>query len=416
MKYDFLLVLLVVNISGNSALYTILEREPLYVCSLIIFILYWLVVRPVAVRINMRFALMFLGLLTLFALHYLTFGSMVLMASMGFMVILLIAFFAVKLIPDFFRKYISVMAWLGVLSLIFHIPRLLGVNMANIFSFLKAPNGGPNYSHIYIHNFHYVDEMRNSGIFWEPGAFAGYLVIALLLVLAHKHTPTSKWKVIVLIAALVSSQSTTGYMAGLFLFSYWQLSKYRGRSVGGLDYRFIIVPFLMGLIVTASIYSYSNITFLGEKIEHQISESLNEEHNYRFNRFGNYLYDIEFFMERPLTGWGANPQTRVSVDPELAEFIDGQGNGLSGFLVKFGLFAFFMYFYCLYKNLKSMTHSSNQALILIIPVLMLLMGEQFFDYALFLTLAFVSTSSNFRVDNLKRTINPQIYPSIEKQQ
>lgn len=416
MKYDFLLVLLVVSISGNPALFTLLEREPLYVCTLIIFIIYWLFVKPIPLRLNKRTALIFLGLGTLFALHYLAFGSIVLMASMGFMVILLIAFFAVKLIPDFFRKYISVMAWLGVLSLIFHIPRLLGVNMASIFSFLRAPGGGSNYSHIYIHNFHYVEEMRNSGIFWEPGAFAGYLVIALLLVLAHKHTPTSKWKVIVLIAALVSTQSTTGYMAGFFIFSYWQLSKYRGRSVGGLDYRFIIIPFLMGLIITASIYSYSSIAFLGEKIEHQISESLNEEHNYRFNRFGNYLYDIDFLMDRPLTGWGASPQTRVSVDPELADFIDGQGNGLSGFLVKFGLIAFFVYFYSLFKNLKSMTHSTNQALILTVPILMLLMGEQFLDYALFLTLAFVSTSSNLSVDNIRRNLSSKIYPSFEKQQ
>lgn len=415
MKYDSLLVLLVVSISGNPALFTLLEREPLYVCTLIIFIIYWLFVRPIPLRINKRTALIFLGLGTLFALHYLAFGSIVLMASMGFMVILLIAFFAVKLIPDFFRKYISVMAWLGVLSLIFHIPRLLGVNMASIFSFLRSPGGGPNYSHIYIHNFHYVEEMRNSGIFWEPGAFAGYLVIALLLVLAHKHTPTNKWKVIVLIAALVSTQSTTGYMAGFFIFSYWQLSKYRGRSVGGLDYRFIIIPFLMGLIITASIYSYSSIAFLGEKIEHQISESLNEEHNYRFNRFGNYLYDIDFLMDRPLTGWGASPQTRVSVDPELADFIDGQGNGLSGFLVKFGLIAFFVYFYSLFKNLKSMTHSTNQALILTVPILMLLMGEQFLDYALFLTLAFVSTSSNLRVNNLSGNLDQQIFTNNEKQ-
>lgn len=416
MKYDFLLVLLVVSLSGNPAVFTILAKEPLYVCTLIVFVLYWWAFRPAPVHINMRVLVMFIGFLTLFALHYLTFGSLVLMASMGFIVMLLIAFLAVQLIPNFFTKYISVMAWLAILSLFFHVPRLIGINMPGIFSFLKSPDGGPNYSHIYIHNFHWIAEnTRNSGFFWEPGAFAGYLVIALLLVLVSKQISTSKWKIIALIAALLSTQSTTGYVAGFILFSYWQVSKYRGRSSGGLDYRLILIPFLITGIFGVAVYSYDKVSFLGEKIESQYEDSIEGTHNSNVNRFGNLMYDMAFFLDRPLIGWGATPQTRFSVDPELAEFVAGQGNGLSAFLVKFGLIGFILFFYSFYKNLKSMTRSTKETLVYTLPVLMLLMGEQFLNYPFFFTLVFVSTSTILRVDNLRENLSSQTYTSIETQ-
>lgn len=59
-----------------------------------------------------------------------------------------------------------------------------------------------------------------------------------------------------------------------------------------------------------------------------------------------------------------------------------------------------------------MTHLTKQSLVFTIPVLMLLMGEQFLNYPFFFTLAFVSTSTILRVDNLRENLSSQTYTSI----
>ena len=64
--------------------------------------------------------------------------------------------------------------------------------------------------------------VRSSGMFWEPGAYAGYLVLALLLIALKngKFTPGAyKKESFWIVMALISTQSTTGYLILLLTFT-----------------------------------------------------------------------------------------------------------------------------------------------------------------------------------------------------
>lgn len=369
-------------ISGNPAVF-ILNREVVYIVSFLIFFSFWLK-KPL--YIHKESIYLFCFFIILLFIHLISFGSIVLMSSIGFLLKLGIAFLTVRLIPDFFEKYINILFYLAVISLAFYIPTLLGINMEGVFSFLKLPLANSDISHIGIHNFQQSSETRNSGLFWEPGAFAGYLVLALYFIVIGTAGRVKKWKIITLIIALLTTQSTTGYLAGFILLVFWPI---RSGHMKQSYMRIVISIFVLGGIVLIAFIVFHEFSFLGEKIAQQIENALIAGKGYQITRFGNFIYDLQFIAQRPFGGWGANPETRFYLDSELAEFISGQGNGLTGFAVKFGLIALIIYFTYLYRGLRFTTQSSISASMGCILISLLLMGEQFLNFPIFLALAFL---------------------------
>lgn len=346
----------------------------------------------------------------LLILHFIEFGSIVLMSSLGFAIKLGIALFSIRLIPSFFSKYVSVMVWLAGLSLVFYLPSLLGViDTAKLFSFLSLPLDRSSLTpNIGIHNFHGMHDyfiagekvMRNSGMFWEPGAFAGYLLIALFFVVIMKSVSLKKWQVFLLIVALLSTQSTTGFIVGIVLLIYWL---YDRDLFKGVIVRVLVFPVAAVFLIVIANFAFSEISFLGKKIEGQIENVSVGGHRNEINRFGNLIYDINFIEQRPLIGWGATPQTRYFFDPELEELISGQGNGLTGFTVKFGLIGILVYFFYLFRGVQRMTNSLLAGGITVCLVSMLLMGEQFLNFPIFLALAFLPNGIFFHRSLMART-------------
>lgn len=88
---------------------------------------------------------------------------------------------------------------------------------------------------------------RNYGLFREPGVFAIFLCLALLFVLcSEKNLKHRGWTILLLTAGIISTFSTTGYLAAMAITAIW-LVKDRKRFAGGGTWLTVILAVLMVL-------------------------------------------------------------------------------------------------------------------------------------------------------------------------
>jgi len=386
MKASLLITIIIVVISGNPAALA-LGKELIYIGVFVALLLYWLAKKPITTRNDFAILVFFSALV---CLHLFEFGLFVFKADAGFLTMLGIAFLTVSLVPQFRLQYVKVMYGLAWISLVFYLPTQLGIDLAGMLSFTRIPIENSAVTHIGIHNFHTPEEVRNSGMFWEPGAFAGYLVLALLFLLTSDEVAQDRFKPIVLTVALITTQSTTGYVALFLLVAIYLNRKY---PLKGHPLRWAVASIAFTILIGLSYAAYNTIPFLREKIISQMENARIGAHGYRINRFGNLLYDMDFIAERPLVGWSMQPNTRLDLDPEVAELLASQGNGLSGFAVRFGLPALAIYLWLTFRGMRARSGNTVSAFLATFAVAAALMGEQFLNFPLFATLMFLGGRS-----------------------
>lgn len=69
------------------------------------------------------------------------------------------------------------------------------------------------YSIFYTWGINGTINVRNSGVFWEPGAFAGFLILAMLMLLhSGENHKRARAKMLILVVTLLTTRSTTGYI------------------------------------------------------------------------------------------------------------------------------------------------------------------------------------------------------------
>ena len=379
----------------------VLGKEFIYIGTLTIFLLFWLL-KPLEFTKNDK---LILGMFfTLNLIHVLIFGSIVIYASLGFIIKLSIAMLAVKLIPNFSRHYINVMYFLAFISFFFWIPLLFDIDMQGLFSGIRVPVISDDHYHIGLYNLRgeYDGAIRNMGMFWEPGAFAGYLILALFFMMrGGDFNAVLSRRGLVLVAALLSTQSTTGYIAFMVLAVFYA---YNACLVKGKIAKLFIFPTLVIVLIGIVYVAINQVSFLGEKIDEQFQSASVGDDASKINRFGNFLYDLEWISNRPLLGWSANPATRYVSDGEAAELVNGQGNGLTGFTVKFGLIGLLVFFRFFARTTRMITGSVSDAFFGIAIVCVLLNGEQFLNFPMFLSLLFIPRDRSRSFNMVRATV------------
>lgn len=348
----------------------------------------------IAVLSGVKFKLRDLALPSVFAalclIHFTTFGSTVIPASIGFLLQLLIALIARKLLPDFEKLYIGLLVALSIISLSFWVPNFLGADLRSIFGLLKLPlDLGETRFHIGIHDLSidYNGAIRNMGMFWEPGAFGGYLLLGLFFLLSKKQSK-KQWRAFaILVLTLLSTQSTTAYVSFAFLIVYAVFSGYFDAGLRRAGPRIFLRGLSVFMVLAPLIFAIRDVSFLSEKIYWQIAEAQTNSYESRINRIGNLVYDFQWVLERPYFGWSATHATRIKYDPDVEDLVKGQGNGLSGFAVKFGMVGLLALLWAIFASLRRSGESISFSIVGVIMVCLLLTGEQFLRYPVFLMLA-----------------------------
>jgi hypothetical protein len=373
---DYILVTLLVMLSGNPVAPELLGKEASYIILFLLFVVYSINKSKLLIDISALQYPVLIGVLAV--IHFYTFGSIVVMASLGFLLKICTGLLAAIFIEDFFIKYIKLMAILAVISLLFYVPTVLGIDVFGYLSFLRISAGVDWLNHIGIHNFHNGEDLRNAGVFWEAGAFSGYLVIALYFVVAHiDRLVLHKWEVAALTFALISTQSTAGFVAGLVLIVFFVTRRFfLARFTALLP----LMPFIFAVLIGVLYIAVNELDFISEKIQDQMSAASVGADRAQMNRFGNALMDLESISARPIAGWSGNPETRFAFDPGLMDFIEGQGNAVTGLMVRFGVIGFVGFFVALYFSAIRRDGGGVSAIFLIIIIICLLIGEQYINY------------------------------------
>lgn len=318
-------------------------------------------------------------------------------ASAGFVTLLFIGYALMHLSSDMPRRIVFVISAFAALSLlVFFVQQaawLLGYDLARLLAPLSVVQDDRGTVNVILQNFNAEDHRyRNAGIFWEPGALAGYCMLALLL-LGFQATQVSRreyWTCLVLLSVTVlTTRSTTGYLVLPAILAYHVLLRHPTRLVP------IGVSMARGLLAAIAaalaLVALFRLEFVGDKIREQLEISLAQTETYwQVTRFGALISDLTDIAQRPLIGWGANPLTRPSI-ADADEFVrNNQGNGLSNFVARFGFvgtFAFIIFGTFGFRRFGKTT--ILRGLVALVLVLAMLFSEPFLNYPLFLALMFL---------------------------
>lgn len=211
---------------------------------------------------------------------------------------------------------------------------------------------------------------RNAGMFWEPGSYQGYLNFAILFYLLMSDGSVrifKNWRFLILVIALITTKSTTGYAVFAFIIIFYLHYYYRGKPV--VKYLFVLA------IVFVFWYAYQSLDFLGDKI--QAHADLDKEDGGRFNdfiKYGDYIRNYFFFGNPAIVG------KTIST-----------GNGFLAFLFYYGIGGLVYYFIALWKNIRRQV-DIHTTLFFVGVTLISLQGEGFIFYPCYLAWPFMQLS------------------------
>lgn len=193
---------------------------------------------------------------------------------------------------------------------------------------------------LFIYTFTFTGKFytfaRNAGPFWEPGAYAVYLGVAMVLLYFFTRSIRNKYH-LVFIIAMLSTQSTAGYLTlFLFVFSTMLLSS--------SDYKFISLP----LFLVLSILVFQYAPFLKEKVSQTVeTETTRDIDTGAGGRLFAARKSLNAIQEYPIFGRGISRRTAVEYESEYAG-----AYGIVDMPARYGVIAGFIYILLLWKSMR----------------------------------------------------------------
>ena len=308
----------------------------------------------------------------LLVIHIYTHGSLKLTSILGTIIELLVAYLILQTVgKDFIETYLKVIVFLAVWSLFGFMTDQLNLFDGLIQHLLKV--GSTGYEGIlYTYRYHYAGYERNNSIFFEPGAYQGFLNAALymLLFMKTKFTPKQRWLFVgILLVALYTTGSTTGYLIFALLFGVFL---FKSGTLSGAGK----VALLGALTVVTLIFSAEFHSVIFDKIGRYLSIQAitdNDTHKRSFDM----LVDIEIF-KRNLFGVGYQKYWQIFSEIGQVSVGNTSSNGVTKifavFGLPFGLFLFGSYYWALSK----LSGSIIMGILLFIMLLMFFVGEAYY--------------------------------------
>ena len=379
---DYFMVLALVFVSGNLVFQNRISLFTVFILATILFFYR-------KIKFDITFVYFLVGLMVIFILQTFKFDFFPAFTYTGVYIRILIAYFILKSVIDFPDKFIKVMYYISIISFIFYIPVALvpGFSEMLISKFLlyaKIEGGAMNRFNI-LGLFTIVpgNEFRNAGPFWEMGAFAGYLILALMVSYLKKPELNNKTNIILMIAIL-TTQSSTGYISFLIFLAF-----VFNREIKNIVFKSILA-FLM---IFVGYIAYTNLDFLGEKIEMQFEDARALVNTANLegastDRFASILKDWRDYQGHELIGRGFHDSTRFTSMYDTEDVQDIRTVGSTDIIVRVGLPLFLWMLFLSYKSFSiySRHHWKNgdyMGISMVMMILLLLTSETYFGYPLF---------------------------------
>jgi hypothetical protein len=380
---DYFMVLALVFISGNMLFSNRTMIFSLFILSAILFFYR-------KVKFDPTFIYFLVGLGIVFILQMFKFDFFPLTTYMGVYVRILIAYFVLKSVVDFPDKFVKIMYYLSIISFVFFIPVLLipgfiDLLLEHFVWFARVDDTiQARYNILALYTIVPGHELRNAGPFWEMGAFAGYLILALVINYLRKPELKNKTNLVFLLAIL-TTQSSTAYITVLIFLTFIFNREVKNIMLKGL---LAFSMLFMGYI------AYSNLDFLGEKIETQFAEAealINTENleGESTDRFASMLKDWRDIQGHELIGRGFNKRTRFTTMYDKEEdMTDIRTVGSTDMIVRIGLPMFLIMLLLMYQSFSKFSrhywnNGDYMGISIVFIVMLLLTSETYFIHPLF---------------------------------
>lgn len=231
--------------------------------------------------------------------------------------VFIIGMFAVTALDKekFIRNYVHIISVLCVISLVFF--SLSVINRDLTWNIIKEWGINDNtYIAIPIHtfgwetskNYSYIFE-RNAGIWWEPGAFQGFIMIAILFTITQKqYFKKAAWMIIIFLITLISTQSTAGYIILILSLIGFNTEYIDSIFPQGITKNkkmsrpfFVFVGVLFAFLLVRYILSTGNI-----------DNKLSDDSASYLSRMDDILSSIKLILKHPVIGIGLGESGQVA--------------------------------------------------------------------------------------------------------
>lgn len=370
-RLDYVLVFFFLVISGNPVVRYI--GDGVYIMAVIMLVV---IAAMRKCRLSSKFFIRWIiGLSLLFMCQFLSGEMISLPANINFIAKFYSCFLIAEILGEKFRYvYLRVIVFISVISIPLFVINYIGIEFPGL-TFDRYVSWGV-YNYIPVSHF---ESMRNSGMFWEPGAYQGYLLLVPLMYIGNikQFFKENKRISFLLIAALLTTMSTTGYLTLFLLIVMILLKNIKNVALCGI---------VITGIILLSIWSFNYFDFLGEKLTSEYNNAISmEAHEISWTRMGSAQIDIQNISRHPIIGNGFLMDQKY---PGIGELMAGAGNGFTGVFNSFGIPFVLIFLYFVYR--KAPSNSQYDKFVFLVTYIMLLNGEYFLNYPFFWIVLFVS--------------------------
>ncbi|MDP5274735.1 hypothetical protein [Chengkuizengella axinellae] len=305
------------------------------------------------------------------------------------LLILTFAFCLARLIKfeDFIKYFTLSMKCIVIISLIIYI----WINYLNLPFNLPVVyniNGAAYYNGIFFFVFVF-STLRNTGVFWEPGLFASFIIISMIFEISFKKN-ISYFNLLILFLGLLSTQSTAGY----FFLPMILLLLLNKNAKFGRSY------FFSALFIIIALLAYINmgniLHYLWTLNPDVFGKIINQEGSY-VDRLDSPITNLSIFLSYPIFGAGIGNINYIYGG--LTDIY--QTSTSTYFLAAFGFWGVLYTLFWVYGIMK-LRNQNNLSKIIIISIFLMILNKEphtsiVVTYCImffFLKEAFISKSNN----------------------
>ena len=293
------------------------------------------------------------------------------------------------------------MSFLSISSIIMFILILIIPSLANINVIGYTLFGQP------VSNFFlYISRelFRNQSIFWEPGAFQTFIIIAVLLEFSQKYT--HKAVIIILIVALITTFSTTGYIS-LIITLFWYFFVEGEKASGKIKASIIlaiagaVIMYFLGdfLLDTGTNSAFGKLIFAYEN-------GLNRDNGEITSagvRYYAFVKPISVFFDYPIFGCGFDNLKNLTYN-----YTEGMNTcTFINFFAVYGLFVGVCCMIGLKKFSDLVAHTNAGSYIVLLIIFLTTCSEDYVRNSFFyiIILYGLSTTKTMKYENKNKSTN-----------
>ncbi|MCK5137867.1 MAG: O-antigen ligase family protein [Bacteroidales bacterium] len=299
------------------------------------------------------------------------------------------------------RLFSNIITFFALVSIVFWILTNLSSDFYQWTQHLALSIPAPYFSEKNEQFFFYTYEsatamglIRNPGPTTEPGNWAVFLILSLIINLITQARLLST-KNIILLFALITTFSSAGYLGLFVLFSYFIVF-----SRFNILAKFIVIP----VSIYVFMLLYTSLEFMEEKLESKIENEITTELSEGSGRIKGALRSWNVVKTYPLTGRGFVSATKADPKKEAAFY---PGYGFPALAAKIGLVGFIFYFSFIIISLNKLNIRHSQRRFTFILFALLALFIQLFSQSIYTAPIFVMIFLSKPIMTAK-----MIYPAI----